>query len=144
MTDIHGYIAVRHGVIVGHGPTPEAAAAATSSVSRVSVRRATVTAWACAQEVAGRRLPDTERGLLRAIATDVRRVLWAVADGDGDYCHTRRPELAEYRRIDPADLDDAEEAALDDRLDAVSDEMDELAFLERQGDLFEAVPPPLR
>ena len=134
------YIALRHGVIVGHGPDRPAAAAAAAAAARVSrceLRMATPDEALFLEEIAGRRLPaDTEAQLLEAIYTDIHRLLAAVDDGDDEWRHIREPVLTEYRRIDPDSISDAAHVGLQRRLDVIRDELDELCALARQGDLF--------
>ena len=75
------FVAVRHGIILSAGDS-RAAAAAAARVSRCEIRYATPEEYEllyygrlC------RTLPDSERALLEAIATDINRVLFLVENG---------------------------------------------------------------
>ena len=75
------YVAARHGVILGSGHTPAAAAAAAAArVSSADVHLASDDERAIAACTAGRTLPDTERELLEAVRTDIRELLEAVSE----------------------------------------------------------------
>ena len=143
-------VAERHGVILGAGDTKEAAAAAAAAtaarVSRVEIRPATVLEhmlWfdgrlGCAITRLG---IDSERALLEATRTDINRTLRSAV---GCHVHvagcTPEREFPEYRIIDTDYLDPAEWGALFTRIEAIDKDLRELAFLERQSDLFAAVP----
>ena len=142
--DAGTWVAVRHGVIVGSGPT-RAAAAAAGKVSRCEVRPATWEERRLLPRLRWRRLPaGTEAELLEVIHTDISRVLAAVGDDDVDYDYIHAPVLLEYKDIDIQALalacDDAALKALEDRREAVQDELDELRALAGQHDLFAGAP----
>ena len=146
------YIAVRHGVILAAGATRAAAAAAAATrVSRCEIRHGSALERRMARRIVEhgrqRALPQSERALLEAIHADIHRVLGRDECGPDDIFP--EPDIYEYRALDAElrvdmdtrhMLDDAERARLEARADAILDELDELAFLERQTDLFAAVP----
>ena len=142
----YDYIAERHGVIVGAGATPAAAAAAAARVSRCDVRLATPMERRMARLIGenGRQrpLPGDERGLLEAIHIDITRLLWM----DSDPFDAEMPDLVEYRAIynehlrfdEWTHLGDADRRALERRREAVYDDIDELDALANQIDAFRA------
>ena len=145
----HAYVALRHGVILGSGDTAAAAAAAAAAavrVSRCEVRLATPYERRMARRIANngrmRPLPETESALLEAIHIDITRLLFLDDNGSSSAVG---PDIAEYKAIDDRLnycewerilLDDDERAELEERAEAILDELRELAFLERQIDAF--------
>ena len=140
-------VAERYGVILGAGTTRAAAAAAAARVSRVETRFATAREYGlwldCRLGHALKRLGiDSERALLIAIRTDIERVLWAADCADkGIEADIAEPEFPEYRVIDAETLDPDAYDALVKHREAIDDELREVAFRERQLDIFAAAVP---
>ena len=152
----NGWVAVRHGVILGAGESPAAAAAAAAAAARVSrceVRPATPRDLAF--EECGRPMPVDERALLKAIRTDYRRLSRGLECyvacpygivGCGGYESCNRFEDVRFGELVPPgfpkELGEIEDlrSQLRARIESIGEELAGLDFADRQPSLFEALP----